>query len=71
MSPLNKKKKEGFVFLPRSDGVRRQMRGGGGVLSADANASKDTSLTCSISTLRGQKEKIEEDLTGNAPASNT
>lgn len=43
--------------------------GGGGLLSADANASKDTSLTCSISTLRGQKEKIEEDLTGNAPAS--
>lgn len=28
------------------------------------------SLTCSISTLRGWKEKIEGDLTGNAPASN-
>lgn len=41
------------------------------LLLADANGSKDRSLTCSISTLRGQKEKIEEDLTGNAPASDT
>lgn len=40
------------------------MGGGGGLLLADANTSKDTSLTCLISTLRGQKEKIEEDLTG-------